>query len=221
MKNLTKVEKFFLAALVLAAGSVLAGHLLAAHGVVLAAAFLGWPDANLSGTPVKRGDPSKIAGAQDYEILQPWVKATTDGSGTIYYLANLPADAVVSAIELLNDALAGATSADIGVYRLNRDGTVANTAAGAGAASGGAKSDGSDGGAIFASAVDISGGNAAGSKKDMLTTLSIANRGVKLWTVLGFTDPKLKDDRYILGLRLNTAGAATGNLAVRVSYAQG
>ncbi len=221
MKSLTKVQTFFLAAFAIAAVSAIYGHFFGASGVMLAAAFIGWPDANLSATPVKRGDPSRIAGAQDCEISQPWVKATTDGDGTIYYLANLPSDAVITAIDLLNDALAGCTSVDFGVYRLNRDGTVANTAVGAAAASGGAKSDGSDAGAIFCSANDINAGNAAGSPKRMLLALSIANTGKKLWQVLGFTDPKLKDDRYILGMRLNTAGAATGNLNVRVSYLQG
>lgn len=195
------------------------GHPVA--GVILAAATIGWADANLSATPVKRGDPSRIAGADVCELLQPWVKATADGNGSIYYLANLPADAVITDLSLLNDALMGCTSVDIGVYRLNRDGTVANTAVGAGAGSGGAKSDGSDAGAIFASAVDISGGNAAGSPKNMLLALTIANTGVKLWSLLGFTDPKLKDDRYILGMRLNTAGAATGNLSLKARFAQG
>lgn len=190
-------------------------------GVSLAAAFIGWPDANLSNTPVKRGDPSRVSGAQDLEICQPWVKATTDGNGTIYYLADLPSDSVMTALLLLNDALTGCTSVDLGVYKRNADGTIQTCTQGGGAGTGGAKSDGSDAGAIFASAVDISAGNAAGSPKNMLLALSIANTGVKLWTLLGFTDPKLKDDRYVLGMRLNTAGAATGNLSLRASYLQG
>lgn len=215
----------FIAYIVLVAGLMVIGaKFMGAYGVAgvsLAAAFFGWPDANLGALPIKRGDPSRIAGAQVYELLQPWVKATTDGNGTIYYLATLASDDVLTALELLNDALAGCTSVDIGVYRLDRNGAPVNTAVGAGAGSGGAKSDGSDAGAIFASAVDISAGNAAGSPKNMLLALSIANTGVKLWTLLGFTDPKLKDDRYVLGMRLNTAGAATGNLALKARKAQG
>lgn len=225
MKRMKETVKF-LAQIVCAAALVVIGAKLmgafgGTAGVALAAAFIGWPDANLSASPIKRGDPSRISGAQVYELQQPWTKATTDGDGSFYWLANLPSDAVITSVELLNAALAGCTSVDLGFYRLDRNGAPVNVAVGAAAASGGAKSDGSDGGAILASAVDINAGNAAGSPKNMLLALSIANTGVMLWKLLGFTDPKLKDDRYVLGMRLNTAGAATGALSVKVRYLQG
>jgi hypothetical protein len=221
MKKIIEGVKFLAAIALVALVAVLSMKFMAAAGMCLAVAFIGWPDANLSNLPLKRGDPSRIAGAETYELLQPWTKLTTDGDGTIYYIALISADAVFTALELLNAALAGCTSVDIGLYRLDRNGVPVNTAAGAAAGSGGAKSDGSDAGALFASAVDINAGNAAGSPKNMMLAVSIANTGKKLWELLGFTDPKLMDSRYVLGVRLNTAGAATGALALKARYAQG
>lgn len=209
------------AALVIAVSEYLFGHMAAAGGLALATAFIGWPDANLSHVPVKRGDPSKMSGAEAYELFQSWVKATTDGAGTIYYLAELPSNAVVTALDLLMDAAAGMTDVDFGVYRVKPDGSIQTCTDGGGASTGGAKSDGSDAGSIFTDALDAHLGYAAGSPHNCLTALSIANSGVPLWKLLGFTDPKLKDDRYVLGMRVASADTNAPNIAARVRYIQG
>src|SRR4051812_19212936 len=90
------------------------------------AAFIGWVDANLSNSPVKRGNPALISGAQVRAFAQNWSKATTDGDGTIYYLAEVPADAILTSLLLNSAALAGCTSADFGFLRT--DGTAAGAA---------------------------------------------------------------------------------------------
>lgn len=192
-----------------------------AHGAILAAATLAWPDPNRGANPVKRGNAALVTGGLVRQLAQAWAKAAADGNGTIYYLAALPADAIMEAAALCNDALAGCTSVDLGLYRFKDDGSVQTNTAGGGAGTGGAKSDGSDAGAVFISAMDISAGFAIGSDKNGLLNYGHANFGKKIWELLGFTDPKLKDDIYILGLRLNTAGAAVGNLSVRARWIQG
>lgn len=198
-------------------------------------AFLGWLDANLGAQPVKRGDSAQVAGAHVYELLTSITKKTTDGNGTVYFLAALPADAVIISAELNCDALSGATSADLGFYDLNAALAPAPTAVNCGSGTGTIPTTAQvDAGAILASAVSIAGGFAIGSEQKMLgniatqtvTTLGAAtngllNLGLKLWQLLGFTDPKWKADAYALGLRLNTAGSATGNIAVKIRYVQG
>lgn len=227
--------------LVAALVMVAAGHLFGSvHGAILAAAFIGWADANVGAVPQKRGSPALVAGSTVREFVQSWTKATTDGNGTIYFLVELASDGIMTSLLLNNDALAGATSADLGVYKIDKSlsnlGTVSQTAADyfAGCSVAGfPNSTPVDAGAIFMSAQDINAGNANGSEKNGLsnidvqtvTTLGAATNGKlnfekKIWELLGFTDPKWKDDSYALGLRLNTAGSAAGNLVVRGRYVQ-
>lgn len=175
------------------------------------AATITWVDPNLSSIPVKRGQVSQMSGAQGRAFVNSWVKAVADGDGTIYYIAEISANAVFLSLLLNNDALAGATSASLGYYRLNADGTISDTA----------KSDGTSGKAVLMSAADINAGSAIGSERNGLSAVSIANLEKKVWELLGFTNPGLKDDSYILALTLTTAGAATGNLALRGHYTQG
>lgn len=204
------------------------------------AAFIGWADANVGAVPQKRSSPALVAGGQCREFGQAWTKATTDGNGTIYFIATIPSDGIIYSLLLNNDALAGATSADLGVFKLDKSlsnlGAVSQTVgdyfAGCSVA-GLPNSTPVDAGAIFMSAQDISAGNANGSDKNgmsnvsvqTVTTLGATTNGLlnfekKIWELLGFTDPKWKDDSYIIGLRLNTAGSAAGNLVVRGRFVQ-
>lgn len=205
------------------------------------AAFIGWADANVGASPQKRGSPALVAGGMVRAFVQAWTKATTDGDGTIYFLVELPSDAIVTSLLLNNDALAGCTSADLGLYKIdkslgNLNGAASTTAADyhAGCSTTGLPNSTPVGaGAIFMSAVDINAGKANGSEQNGLnnidvqtvTTLGATTNGKlnfekKLWELLGFTDPKWKEDSYALGMRLNTAGSAAGNLAVRGIFVQ-
>lgn len=204
------------------------------------AAFIGWVDANVGGLPQKRSSAALVAGGMTREFGQAWTKATTDGNGTIYFIAEIPSDAIMYSLLLNNDALTGASSADLGLYKIDKSlsnlGTVSQTAAdyNAGCSVAGLpNSTPVDAGAIYMSAVDISSGKANGSEQNGLanidvqtvTTLGATTNGKlnfekKTWELLGFTDPKWKDDSYVVGLRLNTAGSAAGNLLVRGRFVQ-
>ena len=175
------------------------------------AAVIGWASSDLSGTPVKRGQTSKVAGAEARGFVQAFAKAAADGDGSIYYLAEIPASAVLQSLLLNNAALAGCTDVDLGFYKLHDDGTITDDA----------KSDATSGADLLTNGADIAAGKAIGSDLNGLASLGIANLGKKVWELLGFTDPKLKNESYILGLKLNTAGAAAGALAVRGEFVQG
>lgn len=204
------------------------------------AATIGWVDANVGATPQKRSSPALVAGGLSRESVQAWAKVAGDGNGTIYFLNELPSDAIIVSALLNNDALTGATSADFGLYKIDKgltnlggpSTTTGDYTAGASVA-GTPNSTPVDAGAIYMSAQDISAGFAIASEKNLMsnitaqtvTTLGAAARGIlalelKLWELLGFTDPKWKEDSYVLGLRLNTAGSAAGNLATRVHWVQ-
>lgn len=243
MKNLKEAGNLVLALIAIAIVTLVAGHYGLSHGLMLATAFIGWVDASVGALPQQRGEPGLAAGGHLFGFAQSWAKKTTDGNGTIYFVTELPSDAIIWDLKLYNDALTGATSADIGIFELDRSlsnlGTVDQTAADyyAGSPTTGTPSVATpkvDAGNIFMAATDISAGSAEGSSRDALanlvvqtitslgaTTFGFLNYGVKLWQLLGFTDPKWKSESYALGLRLNTAGAAAGNLALRGLYIAG
>lgn len=210
------------------------------------AAFIGWVDASVGALPQKRGEAGVATGGHLRKGVQTWAKKTTDGNGTIYFLAEIASDAIITEIKLWNDALTGASSADVGIFEidpgLSNLGGASSTTGNylAGSPAGGVPvtvaAPKVDAGAIFMSAKDISGGFALTAAYDVLfgananigtqTVTAASNPGLlildyKLWALLGFTDPKWKSDSYALGLRLNTAGSAAGNLAVAYSYIQG
>ena len=236
MKNLAKY-------LGVAAIAAVFAHLFSVHGAILATAFVGWVDANVGNLPQKRGEPGVAAGGHVLEFVQSWAKKTTDGNGTIYLVAEVMSDAIIAELALYNDALTGASSADVGVFEIDKSlsnlGTVDQTVADyyAGSPVGGIPTVALpkvDAGNIFLAATDISAGNAQGSPKNVLTNIVLQtittqgaatngflNYGLKLWQLLGFTDPKWKSDSYAIGLRLNTAGSAAGNLVMRGRYIQG
>jgi hypothetical protein len=205
------------------------------------AAFIGWIDANVGALPQKRGLAGVAAGGLVREFIQSWAKKTTDGNGTIYFCAEIASDALITMLELYNDAITGLTSADIGIFKVDKSlsnlGAVSTTAGDyyAGASTTGTpNSTPVDAGAIFLTATDISAGNAQGSPKNVLTNIVVQtittlgattggflNYDLKLWQLLGFTDPKWKEDAYAIGMRLYTAGSAAGNLVLRGRWIQG
>lgn len=234
----------YLAALAVGAGvAVLTGHLVGVHGAILAAAFVGWVDGNVSASPQKRGAPGVAAGGMYRRFAQSWSKATTDGNGTLYFVAQVPSDAIVTDLLLANDALTGCTSVDAGLFKVDKGllslGGPSSTAADyyAGAATDATKPVGTpvDAGAIFMSAKDINAGitiaspyNAFGDNiaAQTVTSLGATTKGklaigMKVWQLLGFTDPKWKEDSYVIGLRLNTAGSAAGVIALWGGFIQG
>lgn len=212
-----------------------------AKGAVLATAFIGWVDANVGATPQKRGEPGLAAGGLVRGFVQSWAKKTTDGNGTIYFVSQIPSDAIITSLLLLQDALTGLTSLDVGLYKGDKglaslggpSSTTADYNAGA-STSGLPNSTPVDAGAIFESAFDSHAGLAQGSERNVLTNLPVQtvttlgattngflNYGLKIWALLGFTDPKWKEDSYVIGVRLNTAGSAAGNFVLRGNWIQG
>ena len=204
-------------------------------------AFIGWIDSNVAGTPQKRGQPGLCAGGLERAFVQAWTKKTTDADGSIYFVAEIPSDALITSLLLLNDAITGMNSMDIGLFKLdpslgNLGGpsqTAAKYYAGASVA-GLPNSTPVDAGAIFVSALNASSGYAQGSEYNALsyiatetvttlgaTTNGLLNYGKKVWELLGFSDPKWKDESYVIGMRLNTAGSAAGNLVLRGRWIQG
>lgn len=206
-------------------------------------AFIGWVDPNVGGTPIKVGRQGIVMGAICNGFVQSWTKKSTDGNGTIYFIASINADALIHSIKINSDAASGMTSVDLGIYKVDPSlpqggGPVTTTASyNAGYPTSGTPSATNayvDAGAIFMSAVSFASGFAEGSEQDGLaninvqtvsnlggSTLGFLNYGLKIWQLTGATDPKWADAKYAIGMRLNTAGTATPNIAIRAQYFEG
>ena len=205
------------------------------------AALIGWVDGNVGAVPQKRGKVGIAAGGLYRKAITAWTKATTDGNGTLYFIQEIPSDAIIADLLLNADAITGLTSASIGLFKVDPsfpagggpNTTLTNYYAGA-STTGLPNSTLVDASAIFMALTNISGGYAEGSELNAksalvtqtITTLGAAtngflNYGKKVWELLGYTDPKWKDDSYAIGMYVATAGSASGNLVLKSGWIQG
>jgi hypothetical protein len=147
--------------------------------------------------------PAHLVRGVLYEAVGTVEKAGSDSNGSVYRVARFRSSDRISDIKVLNDAITGATSYDVGLYRTAYDG--------------GAVVDAD----LFASAVDISSAS-TGAGADVTFEATPANVDKiekRLWELLGLSaDPQVE---YDLALTANTAGAGAGTICARVRYCAG
>lgn len=175
------------------------------------ASIKAWIDPNV--VAGKKGQASKVTGNGLTAFCAKYSKlGAADGDGSILAFALLPADAVLTSLKLNAAALTGFSSVSVGLYKLAIDGqTFLDTA----------KSDGTSASAILLALSDLSGGFAIGSEKDCLAAVAVGNLPLKLWELLGYTDPKNIDGGYVLALTAATSGTAAGDMCLKGTYIQG
>lgn len=123
--------------------------------------------------------------------------AAADSDGSVYRMCRLPSNAVIEAIEILNDAIAGATDYDIGVYQSLRNG--------------GAVVDDD----LFADTLDMTVARAL-PLDAMFEKLDIDQSEKRLWELLGLSaDPNREYDICVTG---QTVGSAAGTVVLRVKW---
>lgn len=168
----------------------------------------GYVDANYGATAPKLGN--NIGGGNGGVVktmIQSFVVGSTDAAGSIYRVfKGVSPDVVIKSVRLYNDALTGATSVSCGLY-----GVLDYDLVGAIVGSGNQ----------FASAVDISAGNAVTSTPLVFDkALSIANRNQPLYIVAGHTQlTKLPAYDICLTMTAMTTGA-TGNVCLVIEFVQ-
>jgi len=144
-------------------------------------------------------------GAKTMRQLFNFEVAVADDDGSIYRIGkNIPGDCIVTKIELFNDAIAGATSYDIGLYETLEDGV------------GGAVIDKD----IFLAAEDINAGNTRASSVNGLSAVAIEDLDKDIAALAGhdFDTRKLG---YDIAVTANTVGAAAGTVCGIIEYVQG
>ncbi len=145
----------------------------------------------------KRDGAYKVAGAKVVELAGQDEKEAADTDGSVLKIARLPANAVITEFLLNNDAIAGLTDVDAGLYK--EDGSSAVDAD------------------KLMDGADLSGGKAIGSEQNGLAAIGVDGIGKKLWELLGYTELN-KPEGFVLALTLNTAGANVGTISWRLKY---
>lgn len=142
-------------------------------------------------------------GAKNVTAIVIFEVAVADDDGSIYrLLKNIPASAVISAIEILNDAITSGTDWDLGLYKnLERGGDVLAVD-------------------VFLNGADLSSARVHGAGLDGLTDLNIANAGDTVFEHAGDT-LDTRELGYDLALTANTVGAAAGTIVAKITYAEG
>ena len=156
-----------------------------------------WVDANLAAG--KKGNVGIVGPGQVFSLAQTFEVAAADDDGSVYKLGIVGANMIPLKVEWNNDAIAGATSYDLGFY-----------------SEAGAAVDKD----ILMAAHDINAGAAMGSEIDGLHDLPIDKIGKKVYELLGKT-LATKENAYVLAVTANTVGTAAGTISVRASFIQG
>lgn len=171
----------------------------------MAAIFNGYVDVNISAG--KLGSNAQVSGGIQKTAVQSFVVAAADTAASVYRVfKGLSPDIIVTALDIWNDALTGASSVTVGAY-----GVLDYDNVGAAISS-----------ACFATGLDLSSAHAiTGSPLNGMAAVTIANREVPAWVLYGDAQYPAKHPAWDLCITMvaMTTGA-TGNVHVKMSYVQ-
>ena len=151
----------------------------------------------------KKGKALEVHGAKNVTAIVTFEVAVADDDGSIYrLLKNIPASAVISKIEIFNDAITGGTDWDLGLYKnLDRGGEVISKD-------------------VFVNGITLASARVHGAGVDGLTAVNIADA---LKTVFEHAGDTLdtREVGYDLALTANTVGGTAGTVTVKITFAEG
>ena len=156
-----------------------------------------WISANI--VAGKKENSGLIMPGQVFAFANTFEVAAADDDGSVYFVGNINANMIPLKLDWNSDAIAGATSYDLGFY------TEAGVAV---------DKD------ILMAQHDVNAGAAMGSEIDGLHDLPIDKIGKRVYELLGKTKAT-KEDSYILAVTANTVGTAAGTISLRGLFIQG
>lgn len=121
--------------------------------------------------------------------------AAADDDGSVYRFAKLSKNLVPLELKMLSDAIAGITSASVGLYKtIENGGTVVDADK-------------------FLTATDIHGGYARGSELNCLASIGIDEVDEQIWELAGETYEEDADAEYDLALTAVVGPSAAGTIS--------
>ncbi len=150
-----------------------------------------------------KGKAVEVHGAKNVVAIVSFEVAVADDDGSIYrILKNMPASAVISKIEIFNDAITGGTDWDLGFYKnLERGGEVKSKD-------------------VLVNGLSVASARIHGAGVSGLTALNIANAGDTVFEHAGDT-LETREIGYDLALTANTVGGTAGTITVKITFAEG
>lgn len=156
-----------------------------------------WISANI--VAGKKENAGLIMPGQVYAFANTFEVAAADDDGSVYFVGNINANMIPLSLKWNSDAIAGATSYDVGFY------TEAGVAV---------DKD------ILMAQHDVNAGFAMGSELDAMHDLPVDKIGSRVYELLGKTKAT-KEDSYLLAVTANTCGTAAGTISLRGTFIQG
>ena len=161
----------------------------------------------------KLGNAALVGGVPVIEAVQSWIIGAADyaTSTPIYRVfKDIPSDAIILSIMILNDAIAGVTAATVGLYNSKSfDGVGAVISA-----------------SLFNAGISLASGNAIASGwVETLLAVPIANREKQLWELAsqtqapGAAGPKASS--YDIAIVMPSMTTNTANVAMKLRYIRG
>lgn len=144
---------------------------------------------------------SQVNGAQMICIAGNFETLTTDSAASKYRLCKVGADWIPIQIQINNDAIAGATDMNLGLYdTLELGGAVKDYD-------------------VFMDGTDINGGSALGSEVSGLSNIDVDSIGEQMYQYAGETTLQ-PEQMYDLVLTSDAAITGAGTIAVRCIFAK-
>ena len=141
--------------------------------------------------------PTQVKGGKVIAIAGNFETLVADDAASIYRLCRVPANAVILSIDINDDAVAGATDMDIGLYdTLEQGGAVKDVD-------------------VFMDGTNLSGGAALGSEVSGLSNLAIDEIGNQVYEHAG-DDAPTPNGEYDLCLTSNDDITGAATIAVRI-----
>lgn len=145
-------------------------------------------------------------GAETRKIVVTFETAAADDNNSVYRIAKaVSPDMVVTNIQIANDATAGFTDCNVGLYESLDDN-----------GAGGAVVDDN----CFADALDLSSAHVSGSEVSAIAAVDVANRAKRIYEIAGHTQIT-KKKAYDICLTAIAAASAIGTITVIIELAQG
>jgi hypothetical protein len=149
-----------------------------------------------------RAKPLKSHGYRTVTSIGSFEIAAADDNGSVYRLDRLPADAIITKVELTADEITGGTDFELGFYDVSTS------------IAAGAEVDKD----VLLGTTSFASGFARGSAKNGLADVAIGNLGKKIYELLGKTISNMKPE-YDLALTTNTVGTGAGTVEYLIEYA--
>lgn len=128
--------------------------------------------------------------------------AAEDSNNSIYGVATLPGDAIITDIRRANTTVTGGTDYDLGIFRLKGDGTIGDVVSTAA-------------GVMFSETADLSTARIRGAEVSAINSLSVANSNKTLRELAG---DDVGNNLYAICWKANTVGTAAATLFTDITY---